>query len=129
MFPILETTLIFTNAKSIDAVRYFKTIFLEDAKHFLEQLDDKTRLKVIYNIDKAEQCNDPKLFKKLDHEIWEFRTRHMGRQIRLFAFWDTTEKNSTLVIATHGAIKKYDRIKSSDFQRALQWKERYFNDK
>ena len=110
-------------------MRYFKTIFLEDATHFLEQLDDKTRLKVIYNIDKAEQSNDPKLFKKLDHEIWEFRTRHMGRHIRLFAFWDTTEKNSTLVIATHGAIKKSDRIKRSDFDRALQWKERYFNDK
>ncbi len=110
-------------------MRYFKTIFLEEATEFLEELDDKTRLKVIYNIDKSEQSNDPKLFKKLDNEIWEFRTRHMGRQIRLFAFWDATDKNSTLVIATHGAIKKSDRIKRNDFDRALQWKERYFNDK
>jgi hypothetical protein len=41
---------------------------------------------VFYNIDLAEQTNDPKLFKKLKNDIWEFRTLYAGLQIRLLAF-------------------------------------------
>ena len=44
--------------------------------------------------------------KKLKDEIWEFRTKYNGVQIRLFAFLDKTEKTETLVISTHGIIKK-----------------------
>lgn len=30
----------------------------------------------------------------------------MGKQNRLLAFWDKTDKTETLVFATHGFIKK-----------------------
>jgi len=40
------------------------------ANEFLASLDKKSAAKVIYNIDLAEQTNDPKLFKKLTQEIW-----------------------------------------------------------
>ena len=43
----------------------FDVIFLEQAIEFVENLDSKTRTKIIYNIDKARLLNDPKLFKKL----------------------------------------------------------------
>jgi hypothetical protein len=39
----------------------------------------------------AEQTNDPRLFNKLQNDIWEFRTKYAGLQIRLLAFWDKTD--------------------------------------
>jgi len=50
---------------------YFETLFLEEAEKFIAKLDRKTISKVFYNIDIAEQTNDPKLFKKLQNDIWE----------------------------------------------------------
>ena len=47
----------------------YAIIFLEWAKEFLDNLDDKTRKKVIYNIWKSRNVNDPELFKKLDGNI------------------------------------------------------------
>lgn len=89
-------------------MRYFETKFLAEADEFISKLDSKTIKKILYNIDLAEQTNDPKLFKKLQHEIWEFRTKFAGLQIRLLAFWDKTDNKETLVLATHGLIKKVD---------------------
>ena len=72
-------------------MRYFETRFLEEADKFISGLDIKAVKKLFYNIDLAEQTNDPKLFKKLQNDIWEFRTRYNGLQIRLLAFWDKTD--------------------------------------
>lgn len=67
-------------------MKYFETRFLEEADEFISRLDSKAIKKIFYNIDLAEQTNDPKLLKKLQNEIWEFRTKFAGRQIRLLAF-------------------------------------------
>lgn len=53
----------------------FEVVFLEQAIDFIENLDLKTRNKIYYNIDKSRLINDPKLFKKLTDDIWEFRTK------------------------------------------------------
>lgn len=50
-------------------MRYFKTRFLEEADEFISGLDLKAIKKIFYNIDLAEQTNDPKLFKKLQNDI------------------------------------------------------------
>jgi Phage derived protein Gp49-like (DUF891) len=71
-------------------MRFFETIFLPQASEFIASLDRKAIKKVLYNIDLAEQSIDPKLFKKLQNEIWEFRTNYSGTQIRFLAFWDNT---------------------------------------
>lgn len=110
-------------------MRYFETLFLEEADAFIAGLQPKTRRKIIYNIDLAEQTNDPKLFKKLQDDIWEFRTRHAGLQIRFLAFWDKTEKTNTLVIATHGFVKKTEKVPVKEIERALQLRANYFNAK
>ena len=107
----------------------FDVIFLEQAVEFVDNLDSKTRTKIIYNIDKARLLNDPKLFKKLKDEIWEFRTKYNGIQIRLFAFWDKTEKTETLVISTHGIIKKVSKVPKGDIEKADKLREEYFNQK
>lgn len=83
----------------------------------------------MYNIELAEQTNDPKLFKKLQNDIWEFRTKFNATQIRLLAFWDKTDNMETLVIATHGFIKKVDKIPSNEIKRAERLRANYFKNK
>lgn len=107
-------------------MRFFETQFLEEARKFLLDLDSKSTKKVFYNIDLAEQTNDPKLFKKLQNDIWEFRTRYNGLQIRLLAFWDKEAGKNTLVIATHGFIKKVDKVPANEIDRAIKIRTRYF---
>ena len=110
-------------------MKYFDTRFLDEAEKFIAGLDKKAIRKVLYNIDLAEQTNDPKLFKKLQSDIWEFRTRHNSLQIRLLAFWDKTDNTRTLVIATHGFIKKVDKVPANEILRAENIKQRYFEQK
>lgn len=105
----------------------FRVEFLEEAKSFLDGLDEKSRNKVIYNIWKARSTSDKELFKKLQDEIWEFRTKYNKSYYRLFAFWDKTDKIDTVVISTHGLIKKTDKISSSEIEKAVRLREKYFN--
>ncbi|OYU83518.1 MAG: addiction module toxin RelE [Flavobacterium sp. BFFFF2] len=107
----------------------FRVEFLEEAKTFLHELDEKARDKIIYNIWKARSSNDKELFKKLQDEVWEFRTKFKKKYYRLFAFWDKTDHSNTVVISTHGLIKKTDKIPKSDMERAEKIRERYFNKK
>ncbi len=110
-------------------VRYFETIFLEQADEFIRKLDKKSVSKIFYNVDLAEQTNDPKLFKKLNGEIWEFRSRYLGNQYRLLAFWDKTNNHRTLVIATHGFIKKDQKVSQKEIDKAERIRQEYFNHK
>lgn len=121
---IFGNTLSFT---PFTKMKYFETIFMEEANDFISSLDAKIIRKIIYNVDLAEQTNDPKLFKKLQHDIWEFRTQYLGLQIRLLAFWDKTNQQETFVIATHGFIKKVDKIPANEINRAIRLREKYYN--
>ena len=104
----------------------FEILFLEEALQFLRSLDEKASSKILYNIEKARVSNDPKLFKKLTTEIWEFRTKYGGLQYRLLAFWDKTEKVKTLVISTHGFVKKVDKVSASEIDKAKALRKIYF---
>lgn len=110
-------------------MRYFETKFMEEANAFIAELDSKTIKKILYNIDLAEQTNDPKLFKKLQNDIWEFRTKFAGLQIRFLAFWDKSNNKETLVIATHGFIKKVDKVPANEIVRAVKLKDKYFSNR
>ena len=70
----------------------FNVIFLTEAREFLLELDEKSRDKMIFNIDKQKIKNDNELFKKLKGEIWEFRTLYNKTYFRIFAFWDKNRK-------------------------------------
>ena len=107
----------------------FRVNFLEEAKSFLDDLEEKSRNKIIYNIWKARSTNDKELFKKLQDEIWEFRTKYNKEYYRLFAFWDKSDKQDTIVISTHGLIKKTDKIPKSEIERAEKLRKKYFNEK
>jgi phage-related protein len=113
----------------------FKVIFLTEAREFLLELDEKSRDKIIFNIDKSKIKNDNELFKKLKGEIWEFRTLYNKTYFRIFAFWDKTEKvnssdseqaKQTLVLATHGIIKKTGKTPEKEIEKAENIRLRYF---
>jgi len=110
-------------------LRKFTTIFLEDADKFLKRLDRKSAAKLLFVIDIAQSTNNPKLFKKLHGEIWEFRSKYLGQQNRLLAFWDKTGKENTLVIATHGFVKKSPKIPSKEIAKAEKLRQQYFLNK
>jgi phage-related protein len=94
----------------------FQVQFLEEAAEFIERLDERARDKVIYNIQKDRFSNDRNLFKKLKGEIWEFRTLFSKTHYRLFAFWDKTGQTETVVISTHGIIKKTDKTPPGEIE-------------
>lgn len=110
-------------------MRKFKTVFLQEAVEFLGNLPEQARGKIFYNIDKVEGgvvSND--LFKKLENtDIWEFRTLYNGIQYRLFAFWDT--ERETLVVATHGIIKKVWKVPTKEIAKAEELRRKYFENK
>jgi len=108
-------------------VEYFNVIYSDEVEEFLDTLDNKVRMKIIYNIDKARLNLDPELFKKLDSDIWEFRTKYSRKQYRLLAFWDKRKKLETLVIATHGFVKKTKKTPKSEIDKARKIIEIYFN--
>ena len=107
----------------------FRVIFLEEASDFLDTLDEKTKEKILYNVWKAQMTNDKELFKKLQDDIWEFRTLYNKTCYRLFAFWDKTDNADTVVVSTHGIVKKTDKIEKTEIMRANNFKEQYFKEK
>ncbi|MEN8157032.1 MAG: type II toxin-antitoxin system RelE/ParE family toxin [Bacteroidota bacterium] len=103
----------------------FDVLFLEPVKRFLDHLDDVTRKKVLFNIWKSREVNDSELLKKLNRDIWEFRTRYGKKQIRLLAFWDKRRDEQTLVIVTHGFFKKTRKTPIKEIARAEKMRTEY----
>ncbi len=95
---------------------------------FLKSLPKKASEKIVYNISKSMVIIDNELFKKLEGtDIWEFRTLYNGIKYRLLAFWDT--EADTLVIATHGFIKKSQKTPAKEIAKAEAMRKDYFNEK
>lgn len=105
--------------------RHFKTYFLKEARRFIHSLDHKTRKKVLFNIYCVEHQADVELFKKLNNEIWEFRTKYVGIQVRLLAFWHKKPSEETQVIITHGFIKKTWKIPGKEIKKAESIKSKF----
>ena len=110
-------------------IKQFEVIILQEAFEFLNLLDRKYSEKIIYNIRKSQVDRDPELLKKLSGDIWEFRTLFQGFQYRLLAFWDKTSASETLVVSTHGFVKKTSKVPDNEVQRAIQIRAKYFADK
>ncbi len=107
-------------------MKKFEVIFLTEARDFLFELDEKSRDKIIFNIDKAKIKSDNELFKKLKGEIWEFRTLFNKTHFRIFAFWDKEDKQETLVFTTHGIVKKTAKTPDKEIEKAEQVRLKYF---
>ena len=108
---------------------HFNFVMLEEAKKFVLGLPKPAMKKVLYNVHRvADGERNVDLFKKLEgSDIWEFRTIYNGIQYRLFAFWDT--RNNTLVIVTHGIVKKTQKTPAKEIAKAERIRIDYFNEK
>lgn len=51
---------------------------------------------------------------ELKDKIGEFRTLFRGTQHKMPAFWDKTDSKNTLVISTHGFVKKRNKVPDSE---------------
>jgi len=107
-------------------MKKFEVIFLTEAREFLLGLNEKSRDKIIFNIDKSKVKTDKDLFKKLKGEIWEFRTLYNKTYYRIFAFWDKEDTQQTLVLATHGIVKKTDKTPEKEIEKAEKIRQNYF---
>jgi phage-related protein len=108
----------------------FQVIFLQGVEDFLSTLAPKVREKIIYNVRKVKSgIKDAELFKKLDgsDDIWEFRTKYDGMEYRLLAFWDKT--TNSLVVATHGLVKKTWAVPASEIAKAEAIRKEYYESK
>ena len=95
-----------------------------EAKEFLQSLSRGEKEEILADIKSATQTINSTLFKKLSNEIWEFRSKYGGRQFRMLAFWD--KKQKAMVIATHGFIKKTQKVPQREIERAEQIMRKYY---
>lgn len=112
----------------MDIKAKFDIIYMEEAIQFIESLPEKVQDKIAYNISKSRYFMDKDLFKKLEGtEIWEFRTQYQRMTYRLLAFWDSEIKS--LVVATHGFIKKTQKTPEQEKSKAEALRKQYFDQK
>ena len=106
-----------------------KVVMMDEAVAFVRSLPQKVQEKITYNFLKIQQgLISKELFKKLEGtEIWEFRTLFNGNCYRLFSFWDTDTE--TLIIATHGIIKKTQKTPKKEISKEEIIKQEYFKQK
>ena len=109
------------------AERNYKLMLLEEAEQFLASLPEDVRKKIAYNVRRvlAGEVNK-ELFAKLDdsEEIWEFRTLFKKTKYRLFSFWD--KDTDTIIVATHGIVKKTQKTPKKEITKAEEIRRKYF---
>jgi len=87
--------------------------------------------KFTYSFTKTEYGYKGEWFKKLNDSngIFEFRQRDQDKFYRIFAFWDGTGKDKTLIVATHGIDKKKNQTPRKEIKKAEVIKAKYFKQK
>lgn len=107
----------------------FRVMLTDEAVDFLSSMPAQARDNMNGNISRAAKGErNTEIFKKLQNsEIWEFRAEHRRISYRLFSFWDSDEE--TLVIATHGIVKKTQKTPSKEIAKAEAIRKKYFNNK
>lgn len=112
-----------------DMAARFEFVMMDEAREFVLNLPKAAMRKVLDNVHRiAEGERNAVIFSKLEGtEIWEFRTLFDKVKYRLFAFWDT--EADTLVIATHGIVKKTQKTPRKDIAKAERIRQEYFNAK
>ena len=106
-----------------------KVVYMEEALTFIESLPQSVGdklLEIVHRIEGGER--NAVLFSKLEGtDIWEFRTLYNKIKYRLFAFWDT--ETDTIIIATHGIIKKTQKTPKKEIAKAERIRQEFFNAK
>lgn len=109
--------------------KQFEIVFLEEAYDYLKSIERKHYEKILFNLRKAQEGIDSELFKKLSNDIWEFRTLFQGIQYRILAFWEKKNGLETLVICTHGFVKKRSKVPENEILKAEKIRKKYLENK
>lgn len=106
-----------------------KIRLLSDAEQFIAQCSRTAVRKITRIFDLVEAgIIDVRGFKKLKGtDIWEFRVEYESNAYRLLAFWD--KRTKSLIVATHGFIKKTQKTPQKEINRAEQLMKEYYNKK
>jgi len=102
-------------------------ILLYEAEVFMEQIETSARRKLFYAIRKVKSGMVGSWFKKIHGSkgIFEFRVKDSNKYFRLFAFWDRTGDAETLIVCTHGLIKKTAKTPLREIRRSEAIKGKY----
>lgn len=104
----------------------FEVFLLKPARDFVKDLNVKSRRKVLYSLKKSALQNDPRLFKKLTSNVWEFWIRTPSGHVRMLAFFDP--HSGAVVVCTHGFMKKTAKVPKTEIQRAEALRKKYIED-
>ncbi len=115
----METSIIYKGkVYDVLAIKNEDRCYVADFIKGLEKKDQKKILALIKRIaDYGILSNDEKFHKLEDENIWEFKSF----QIRLFCFFD----KASLVILTHGFIKKKNETPRTEIDRAVRFQREY----
>ncbi len=98
-------------------MRKIRVKLLKEATAFIHTLPKGAYQKMLNIIKRVEDGMwDREIFKKLeDSDYWEFRMLYANIHYRLFAFWDKDE--DSLIVATHGIVKKAQKTPKQEIKR------------
>ncbi|RLD17976.1 MAG: type II toxin-antitoxin system RelE/ParE family toxin [Bacteroidetes bacterium] len=107
-----------------------KVRLLKEAEEYFFAQSEKVQVKFHLAFDKVEAGHKGKWFEKLKGTdgLYEFRQSDHQKFYRVFAFWDSEERN-TLIIGTHGFDKKSNKTPRKEIRKAEQIKRKYFETK
>ena len=120
---------LFLHRKNYRRMHRLEIVLMDETRDFISSLPEAAAYKIYYNMRRvAGGDRSSELFKKLEgSEIWEFRTFYNKACYRIFAFWDTM--NKTLVVATHGIVKKTRKTPLKEIAKAEAIRIEYFKSK
>lgn len=96
--------------------KLFTVSYHGEALNFIKNLEQNVAKEIFKAIEIAQIESDSRAFMKLSNDIWEFRIKCLGNDLRLLAFW-MVEKES-IVICTHGFICESSKTPIEHIEKA-----------
>lgn len=103
-----------------------KVKLLDEATEYFDEISDKVKAKFFKSFEKVENGHKGDWFKHLEEGIWEFKERDSQKFYRIFAFWDSSLENKTLIVGTHGFDKKSNKTPRTEIEKAKQSRIKYY---
>lgn len=106
-----------------------KVQLLDEATDHFDEINDKIRAEFLKSFEKVVTGHKGEWFKHLEDEIWEFRERDGEKFYRIFAFWDSTLEQETLIVGIHGLDKKTNKTPRKEIEKAKRMMNKYLDQK
>jgi phage-related protein len=108
--------------------KLIKVELLQRAEDFYDSLPEEIQKKFLRAFDKTTMGLKGDWFKKMPgtDDIYEFRVEGNNSWYRMFAFWDSTKEEATLIVCSNGIQKKSNKTDKSDIKVAEEIKKDYF---